>query len=391
MDKQLTQNRPGETVAIDGGGRAFVPAPLPGNFKWTNALVLATTAAEAGLAKLSGLGARFPHPERLLRMFLRREAEFSSRIERTYAGVRTLLLFDLAENTETETPSVREVDNNYRLLQFAFEQPASTPFTLAMLRHMHRILFDRVERPPRIVGEFRQTQNWIGSSNDIREARYVPPPPHRVKECVSELLRFMNSPRDLPPLVRTAMAHYQFEAIHPFDDGNGRVGRGLVIAQLTREADLPVPLLNPSAQLERRRRDYYDLLLDVTEHGAWEPWIEFFCRCVEEESKRSIRVLEQLEQLRAAYHERIRTARTSALLAKIVDYLFGDPALTAKKVSSMLRITPPSAQRAVDRLVEKEILTEVTGQQRNRIFMAEPIVSLFASPSDREGTQHESE
>lgn len=380
--KDLSDHAPGELVKTIHDSYAFVPHRLPGKFVWNDALVLAVTSAEASLAHLNGLGSRLPHPERLVRMFLRREAEFSSRIEQTYAGVRTLVLFDFLEDIEEQAPSVREVENNYQLLKFSFERTRQQPLSLSLLRHMQRMLFDNVDCPPKVIGDFRKLQNWIGTSNNIRDARYVPPPPFKVQECIEGLLQFINTKGTLPTLVRTAMAHYQFEAIHPFDDGNGRVGRALILAQLTSEGCLSLPLLNPSAQMESHRREYYDLLLDVSLTGAWQPWIEYFCRCVQRESARSIEILEKLDQLRSQYHHQVRRVRLPALLAKLIDHLFGDPAVSVKSAAEILNITPQSAQRVVEKLVDAKVLTEVTGRQRNRVYLAEQIVKLFSRSPD---------
>jgi Fic family protein len=316
-------------------------------------------------------------------LFLRREAESSSRIERTYAGVRTLVLFDLIDDVTERSSDIREVENNYQLLLYAVETSAARPISLSVLKQMHQLLFRQVEHPPKIVGDFRKLQNWIGSSRKIAEARYVPPPPLRVTDRLEDLIDFIVRPPDLPLIARTAMAHYQFEAIHPFDDGNGRIGRALILWQLVAEKALDLPLLNPSAQLEAKRRDYYDLMLDVTERGRWGAWIEYVCRCVTAECGHSIAVLRALTDLRAKYHQSIRKARMSALLAEVVDSLFGEPAVTIKRVADMLKISPQSAQRAVETLEGLKVVAEITGQQRNRVYMAEEIVDLFARPGSK--------
>jgi len=340
-------------------------------------LVNAITEAQTAIGRLGGLGADFPNPERLMRLFLRREAESSSRIERTYAGVRTLVLFDLMHDDDEQSTDVREVENNYQLLLYSVKASVTYPLSLSVLKQMHQLLFKDVQSPPKVVGDFRRMQNWIGSSRDIAKARYVPPPPMRVIDRLENLVEFVKNPPAIPLIARIAMTHYQFEAIHPFDDGNGRIGRALLLWQLAAEKALDLPLLNPSAQLEATRSDYYDLMLNVTERGRWGEWIEYVCRSVTEECSHSIRILRTLTDLRAQYHQVIRKARGSALLAEVVDSLFGEPAITIKRMAELLKVSHQSAQRAIETLEKLKIVSEITGQQRNRVYLAEEIVGPF--------------
>jgi len=379
-NKISAEKSPGKWVQTHGKIKAFVPDDLPTTLSWTSGLVSAIAEAQTAIGRLGGLGADFPNPERLMRLFLRREAESSSRIERTYAGVRTLVLFDLIDDADQQSPDVREVENNYQLLQYSVKASAMRPMSLSVLKQMHQLLFKDVESPPKVVGDFRKMQNWIGSSLDISKARYVPPPPMRVTDCLEGLIEFIVDPPDLPLIARTAMTHYQFEAIHPFDDGNGRIGRALVLWQLAAEKALELPLLNPSAQLEAKRREYYDLMLEVTERGRWGQWIEYVCRCVTAECSHSISILRTLTDLRNRYHQSIRKARVSALLAEVVDSLFGEPAITIKAMAAQLKVSHQSAQRAIETLEKLKIVTEVTGQQRHRVYLAEDIVGPFTRP-----------
>lgn len=379
-NKHLTSRAPGRCIRTINDAAAFVPFDLPPTVEWSDRLVASVASAHSAMGSLAGLGARFPRPNRLVRMFLRREAEYSSRIEQTFAGVRTLVLFDFVDPGRQE-PAAREVENNYRLLEQAFDSASTQPVSLSAIRRMQAVLFQNVEHPPGVVGEFRKLQNWIGSSSDIAHARYVPPPPARVRECMESLVRFLRAGGDLPVLVRTALAHYYFEAVHPFDDGNGRVGRAMILTQLVSEGALPVPLLNPSAQLERRRREYYDLLLDVTVAGQWERWIEFFCNCIATECEASTRVLGRLEALRSDYHNRIGRARLGGLMGKLVDLLFGEPATNARLAAAALGITRQAALRVLGQLVNAGILREVTGKSRNRVFLAEAVVAEFTVPT----------
>lgn len=370
---------PGDLVKNFDGHAAFLPHPLPATFGWTNSLVNTVSAADQALGRLAGLGRRFPNPQRLVRMFLRREAELSSRIENTHARVQTMVLFRHLPGLERETPSVREVDNNFRTLEFAVATAEHRPLSSALIREMHAILLEGVRGSDQTPGRFRQVQAHIGRSERIEEARFVPPPPHAVPPCMDALERYLNSADGLPTVLRAAMVHYQFEAIHPFADGNGRVGRVLLLLQLAKEGVLPAPLLNPSAQLERHRDTYYDGLLGVSHRGEWNNWFEFFARSLAEEAADAARRIERFETLRDEYYARVRTPRASALLPRLVDELFGDPSVTVRDAARLLQIQFSSAAALLDKLLAAGIVREVTGQQRNRVFLAQGVIDLFSA------------
>lgn len=369
----------GRLVRTAGGVQAFEPAPLPGRLVWTDSVVAALQRASTSVGRLQGLGSKFSNPRRLVRMFLRNEAEASSRIEQTFARVRTMLLFELSPEFADSSPSVRDVENNFHVLEQAFEVVRQRHLTVSDIRGLHEILFRGVDRPPRIVGDFRKVQNWIGNSRRIEEARFVPPPPESVPPLMAQLVAYLKEKDAVPSLVRAAMTHYQFEAIHPFDDGNGRIGRAIVLAQLHREGLIDEPLLNPSAGLEPNRRAYYDCLLDVSKSNAWGPWIELFCRSIADEAEESIRKLNRLESLRDAYHERLRAAKCGARLALLVDHLLGDPALSAKRAAAAFNVTPAAGQRMLEKLEKLGIVQEVTGKARHRVWLAHEFLEVFTS------------
>jgi len=384
MDQKAFINSPaGRLVKTLSGDGAFEPRPLPPKVEWTTSVVASITRASAALAHLQGLGSKFPNPQRLVRMFLRREAEASSRIEQTYARVRTILLFEHLPEVAESSPSVRDVENNFRILEEAFRVVRKRDLTLSDIRGLHAILFQDVEHQPRNVGQFRQVQNWIGNSSRIEEARYVPPPPTSVEPLMRQLLDFVNRKDELPALVRAAMAHYQFEAIHAFEDGNGRIGRALVLAQLYREKAISEPLLNPSAKLERNRREYYDCLLNVSQHGSWGEWIELFCRSIADEADESVGKLHRLEELRESYREKLDSAGFGARLLLLVDHLMGEPAATAKQVAKVFDVTPAAGQRMLEKLESLKIVREITGKSRYRVWLADEYLEVFSPEQKR--------
>lgn len=378
------RDAPGRLIENLDRNLSFLPNPPPPPLLWTEELVDISHRATQAVAQVCGIGGRFPEPQRLIRLFLRREAELSSRIEQTHASVRTMLLLD--EHALSVDPSranaAREVANNYEVLRAGVDSVSNgRPISLGLLRALHTELFRGTPEAVRAharPGKFRSIPVFIGNTDRIDDARFVPPPPLQVPACMDALEAFVRNPGRLPAVVRAAIAHYQFEAIHPFNDGNGRVGRALILMMLVGDGLLPVPLLNPSAGLERRRRDYYDRLLGVSLAGEWGEWIKFFCTCVYEEARHTMTLLEQLDGLRVSFHDRVRAARSSALLSKLIDELFASPAQTGASVAKLLSITPPTAYKAIQRLADLGIIQEVTGRERDRVFMATEIVDLFS-------------
>jgi Fic family protein len=379
MDTRQFKTPAGRLVKTLGGVDAFEPSDLPGKFGWEDSVVSAVQRASMALGRLQGLGSKLREPQRLVRMFLRSEAEASSRIEQTYARVRTMLLFEHSPEVAESSESVQEVENNFRVLEAAFDVVRQRPLTVSDVRALHSLLFQNVSRPPKVVGEFRHEQNWIGNSKRIEEARYVPPPPLSVPPLMAQLVKYLSEGDQLPQLVRAAMAHYQFEAIHPFEDGNGRIGRAIVLAQLHREKVLDEPLLNPSAGLERNRREYYDCLLEVSRRGAWGPWIELFCRSIADEADASIVKLDRLEEIRDAYHAKLRRAGCGAKLAALVDHLMGEPARSAKQAAALFGVTQARGQQMLQKLESLGITREITGKARHRVWLAHEFLEVFSS------------
>jgi Fic family protein len=312
-------------------------------------------------------------------MFLRREAEFSSRIENTYAGVRTQLLFDVMPEVAQRSPDAAEVDNNFRALEFGLGALNNRPISQHLIKEMHQLLLMGVRGHDKTPGQYRKVQAHIGRSNRIQEARFVPPPPHAIPECMDQFERFIRDDTKVPRVARLAMSHYQFECIHPFADGNGRIGRVLILLLMCRWGMLSVPLFNPSAYFEANRREYYDRLHGVSTHGAWDEWIRFFAEGIVHESRSTIQRIESLESFRQTYQQRVRTEGSPANVSRLVDELFSQPRVVLEDVRKLFDTWPASAQRYLDRLAKLGILREVTGRSRNRVYLAQEIVDLFSA------------
>jgi Fic family protein len=372
----FTNDKPGKLVRNLDGHWAFVPAPLPGQLKWNNELGAVLSAAERALGRLMGVGLTIPNPRIVLRSFLRREAELSSRIENTFASLSDLALFEQTQSVEQRVPDVREVANNERALSFGLEavQKRHRRVSNSVIKEMHRLLLEDARGEVKHPGEFRDRQVHIGKSRRIEEARFVPPPPLLVPELMDQLIDYIHAPSDLPPLARSAMIHYQFEAIHPFADGNGRIGRVLILMLLCAEKVLPLPLLNPSDFLERHRDEYYQHLLDVSQKGAWTEWVAFFARGVAEEAMDAVDRIDRLRSLQADYLRRLRSVRASSLLLRLVDELFMTPVMTVNRAAELLEVGYTSAQKNIDRLVRTGIAWEITRRGRDRLYFAGEII-----------------
>ena len=361
---------------------AFVPNPLPPALAWTAELVAALSEADRALGELAGLGRSLPNPHLLIRPFVRREAVLSSRIEGTQALLSDLYVYEATQLALFElSPDVREVHNYVSALEYGLERLKTLPVSLRLIRETHARLLEGVRGEQYTPGEFRRSQNWIGPPGTTLEgATFVPPPAEEMNEALHAFERFLHAPMTLPPLVRLGVIHYQFEAIHPFLDGNGRIGRLLIVLLLCAWKLMPQPLLYLSAYFEAKQQTYYDLLLAVSREGAWEPWLHFFLRGVAAQARDGVARTERLLALRERYREQVQTERTAARLLQAVDLLFTRPAVTVRDVESALQVNFATAQRYVAQLEQAGMLHEITGRARSRVYQADEVVAAIESP-----------
>jgi Fic family protein len=377
MDIALFRKSPsGKLVRATGGYWAFVPGPLPPRIEWDDALVSIMSEADIALGTLSGLGETLPNPHLLIYPFIRREAVLSSRIEGTQSSLSDLLLF---EATQVEKRGdVREVQNYVRAMEYGLKRLNEMPLSLRFIRELHGVLMEGVRGGHATPGEFRRSQNWIGSAGaTLNEATYVPPPVMEMQECLGQLEKFLHSETRLPPLIEAALVHYQFETIHPFLDGNGRIGRLLVTLLLCQRNVLSKPMLYLSAFFEQHRKDYYDLLLKVSSSGAWREWIEFFLKAVAVQSEDSVSRSRRLQELQHSYMQLARDQRMSPTAMQLVDLLLMKPVVSTKTVQESLKITYPGAQKAIKALQEVGILTEITGRKRDKAYAANDVLKAL--------------
>jgi Fic family protein len=379
------KDKPGKLVRTAQGHWAFVPNSLPPRLELTWEFVNQISEADRRLSELAGAARTLPNPHLLIEAFTRREAVLSSRIEGTVASLSDLMSFEALGVVHPDRPDVKEVANYVSALEHGLERLAQLPVSSRLMRELHERLMRGTRGEHLRPGEFRQSQNWIGPPGCLlKDATFVPPPETEMKEALSDLEKYINSGSDLPPLVRMALIHYQFEAIHPFHDGNGRIGRLLITLLLCAEGLLPQPLLYLSAFFERHRSQYYRLLLEVSQQGNWKEWIRFFLRGISEQSVDALNRANQLQQLSLEYRHMLQGKRSSATLLQMADLLFKNPVFSPNSISKALDLTYVSAQKNIDKLVQAGILREITGRRRGRIYVAQQVMEILEKRDARQ-------
>lgn len=375
---EFSKRRSGRLVKHSRGYWAFVPNPLPPELELTWELAGEVSLADRGVSELAGIARTLPNPYLLIRPFMRREAVLSSRIEGTQASLSDLYFFEAARVAPSPTSDVLEVQNYVQALEHGLQRLNKLPVSLRLIREIHAKLMHGVGGEHLTPGEFRRSQNWIGPPGcTLNDAKFVPPPPDELMNSLGELEKFWHAPSPLPLVVRLALIHYQFEAIHPFLDGNGRIGRLLLTLLMCSEKALPQPMLYLSAYFERHRDDYYRHLLSVSQDGRWTEWISFFLRGVAEESRDTIQRSENLLSLWQRYRQSLQTVRSSGLLLTLVDELFHRPYLTFTQAAKTLNVTFRAAQLNVSKLVDAGILHELPGRTYGRMFVAHEILKTL--------------
>jgi len=366
----------GRVVRARGGYNAFIPAPLPPKLTYDDDLVLRLSRADAALSELSGLGRHLPNPHLLIAPYVRREAVLSSRIEGTTTSLAELLLEEVAAGSTRRDPDdVREVRNYVTALEYGVTRLRTLPLSLRLVRELHARLMKGVRGEHATPGEFRRTQNWVGGSRSTREtAVYVPPPPEFLMETLGAWETFLHERGRIPDLVQCALMHEQFEAIHPFLDGNGRVGRLMITLFLIERGRLTQPLLYLSAYIERHRREYYERLQAVRTDGDWTGWLRFLLVGVEEIAREAVGQASRLLGLRERWRERLRNYPKAS---QLIDGLLVNPYMSVARAQRILRVSNPTARQAVARLEKVGMLTEITGREWGRLYLARPILRVI--------------
>ncbi len=369
----------GRWIKTLAGYRAFHPDPLPPELAWTPKLVRALSDADQLLGRLAGEGRRLPNPHLLIRPFVQREAVFSSRIEGTQSTLGELLAAEAGAAVARSPEDLREVGNYVLALEHGIARLKTLPLSIRLVRELHEKLMTGVRGDIGTPGELRRSQNWIGPpGSTLAQATYVPPPHDEMRDDLGVWEKFLHD-ETLPPLVQTALMHYQFEAIHPFLDGNGRVGRLLITLLLMKRGVLPLPLLYLSAFFEATRRDYYDCLRAVTERSAWEDWLLYFLNGVARQSEDALSRAERINQQLDQWRERV--SRTgSAVALRLLDLLGTNPFITVRKAEDQLDVAYNTAAAALRRLVRLRIVKQIGEARRDRVFCAQALLDILEEP-----------
>jgi Fic family protein len=367
-------------VRAERGYWAFVPPPLPPVCALDRTTMRLLSAADHTVGELAGASRVLPNPHLISSVVIRREAVLSSRIEGTQASLSDLVRYEATHAVEQDG-DVREVSNYVLALQHVLGKDRDLPLSLRLLCEAHELLLTGVRGGYAAPGEFRRTQNWIGRPGcSLDQAGYVPPPPERLWECLGVFEKYLHTDQELPLLVGIALLHYQFEAIHPFVDGNGRVGRLLIVLLLVEWGLLPGPLLDISAYFEAHRDEYYAGLLHVSIRGDWTGWLRFFLTAVGEQATKAMRRALALQQLREEYRERLATVRSSGLPMRLADRLFETPAITIRATQELLGVTHRAALLNIEKLIRAGLLEEYHGLRRTRVFVATGILDVVDNP-----------
>ncbi len=376
----FSQNAPGNVIRTTHGYYAYIPNPLPPEIDWTPSLINHLTQSERSIARLEEVGQSFPVPHVLVRPFVQKEAVLSSQIEGTQTDFKSLLRYEAQQLTFLEDKQdAQEVQNYVKALDYGMERIQALPMSIRLIKEVHAILLKGVRGELSTPGELRRSQNWIGRPGaTLENARYVPPPVDEMKDCLSALEKFIHEDSNLPALISIGLIHYQFEAIHPFLDGNGRIGRLIVPLLLTTWHVLTQPLLNLSIFIERNKTEYYDRLLAVSQKGQWEEWLSFFLNGVHEQAQKAVLKINVLQSLRVNYQQQFSDDRNREKLVEVVNYFIGTPISSIPQAQENTNLGSFSMiQRYFDKLVHYGVLEEITGGRRNRIYQATEILRVL--------------
>lgn len=370
---QFTEKASGSVVETPDGYPAFVPDVAPRKLALSEASLAALDEASNRLGILQGIGRQIRNPHLLISPYMSREAVLSSRIEGTQTTMSDVYAADLDQEELIHAGDVREVQN-YRAAH-SLGLKSELPLSLRLIRDLHRRLMKGVRGHDRHPGKFRTYQNFIGAPQGA-EATYVPPPAPQMRELLDDLERFLHEDT-LRPLVQAAIVHYQFEAIHPFGDGNGRVGRLLVPLFLKDRGLLPQPLLYLSAYFERSRSDYYDKLLRVSTHGDWNGWIFYFLTGVSTQAQEAVDLADRLLELHNRYRERLQAKHVTANVLALIDALFENPLIYTRRAEAILDVSAPTARSTIKTLETEGVLREITKRSWRKIYQADEIYELL--------------
>jgi Fic family protein len=376
----IQQSPAGQIVKSPKGYNAFVPNSLPPKLAWDVSVVNALSRADFLLGKLAREGSRLPNPHLLMRPFIMREAVLSSKIEGTQATLGEILAANAGANVKQNPDDLQEVQNYIKALDYGLKRLEELPLSLRLIKEIHEQLMQGVRGFHATPGEFRRSQNWIGSPGcTLNTAKFVPPPPDNLMDCLGNLEKFLHD-RQLPPLIHIALCHYQFEAIHPFLDGNGRVGRLLITLLLVEQRMLPSPLLYLSAFFEATRDEYYKQLYNVSSKGTWYEWFIYFFNGVAVQSEDVLSRAERINELLNQWKIEVASSGSQVPM-NLVQHFAVNPYFTTNKIATELGIAYSTAQRAIQKLEAIGIIKKTNDNKRDKVYCATQILDILEEPT----------
>jgi len=379
-----TSTRAGRLVGQPTGYQAFIPAALPPegpSVRIDPEMQVLLSDADRFLGRLDGSIQTLPDPNLFVMMYVRKEAVLSSQIEGTQSSLRDVLEAEAMIRDPARPDDAAEVINYVKATNHGLERLEALPVSVRLLKELHAILLQGVRGSERSVGEFRTSQNWIGPQGcTLRDAAFVPPPAHEMLDALSNLEKFIHSDSGLPLLIHIGITHAQFETIHPFLDGNGRLGRLLITLLLCEREVLLEPVLYLSHYLRQHREAYYLHLQNVRFKGDWEAWLKFFLKGVAEVSREATELARDIVELREGNRQVVNEAfgRTAANAHRVLESLYSKPVISVTFVKELTRLSYPAANQLVERFVRHGVLQEITGRTRNRMYAYAKYIQLFS-------------
>ena len=375
------KNRCGIYVAQPSGYRAFIPNPLPPQppIVYGEELQFLLSNADRTLARLDGVTTVLPNPDLFITMYIKKEALLSSQIEGTQASLEGILEFEANLKPKEDINEIKEVINYIKAMNYGIERLEEFPISLRLIKEIHKVLIKGTRGAHRDPGEFRKTQNWIGPPGAfLKEAVFVPPPSNMVLELMGDMEKFIHRKDNIPPLIKIALIHSQFETIHPFLDGNGRIGRLLITFYLYLEQILSKPLLYLSYYLKKKREKYYSFLMDVRLKGDWESWLKFFLQGVIEVSEEATNTAKEIIGLKEILTKKLFVGKITSIYAvSLLDMLFHKPLISVNDIINELNIYKQTANDLIKKFEKIGILQEITGKQRYKKYLFSNYIEII--------------
>ena len=383
----MDKNRAGIAITQPQNYKAFIPNPLPPKppLNINSEIIEILSRADTAIGRLSGISEALPNPDLFVAMYVRKEAVLSSQIEGTEASLEDVLEYESENRPKTLPNDVTEVVNYVKAMNHGLKRIENLPLSLRLIREMHAELMQGARGSDKTPGEFRKTQNWIGPKGcNLNNARFIPPPPHEMMRALGDLEKYMHSKFNNPLLIECGLIHYQFETIHPFLDGNGRVGRLLITFFLCHKEILKKPLLYLSHYFKRNRTEYYGQLTAAREKGDFESWIKFFLRGIADVAEEACAASNKITALKDNDKKRITGRyKESSKTAIFHEKLFDRPIVSIKDIVKIMKTTFPTANGICKKLCNLDILGEITGQERNKLFAYKGYLNILKQEADK--------